>query len=146
MSKDTTYRRLIQAKEWRVLRNAYLTEHPQCEECLSQGRHVAANCVHHITPVESARTEDDARVLCYSWANLRALCIACHSDIHKAERSHSKEAHQQRVQDAFDRWKATHPAPTASKLPTSGGVLEKTDIDSQIHCRNSPLTEENSKI
>ena len=86
MSKDATYRRLIQAKEWRTLRNAYLAEHPQCEECLAQGRYVAANCVHHITPVESAKDEQTARALCYSVSNLRALCLAHHSGIHRADR------------------------------------------------------------
>ncbi len=137
MSKDATYRRLIQAKEWRTLRNAYLTQHPQCEECLAQGRHVAANCVHHVTPVESARDEATARHLCYSWANLRALCLNCHAEIHKAERSHSKEAHRQRVADAFERWKAEHPAPTRSKLPNWGAVLGNEGSDSEIHLPSS---------
>ena len=117
MSKDMTYRRLIQSKRWRALRNAYLTEHPKCEECEAQGIYRAANCVHHITPVESARDAEQAEQLCYAWSNLQALCIPCHAAIHKAERSHSRAAHLRREAERHERWKSEHPAPTTSKLP-----------------------------
>lgn len=116
MSKDATYRKLINTKRWRTIRNQYLTEHPQCEECLAQHRHIAANCVHHIVPVESAPTDVIAAELCYSVGNLRALCTRCHSEHHKAERSHSKEAHRQRTEDALNRWKQNNPPPTSSAL------------------------------
>lgn len=109
MSKDATYRQLIQAKRWKELRRAYLAEHPRCEQCLAQGIYQAANCVHHIIPVESARTEADAERLCYTWSNLRALCLRCHADIHRAQRSHSKQAHRQRTHDALERFKSAHP-------------------------------------
>lgn len=125
MSKDATYRKLIQAKEWRTIRNAYLAEHPQCEICLAEGKHVAANCVHHKTPVESAPTEAMARTLCYSWSNLQALCLTCHSNIHAAEHSHSKEAHKARTEDSLARWKANHPAPTADTLNPGGSFWER---------------------
>lgn len=120
MSKDVTYRKLIQTKLWRTIRNEYLSAHPQCEECLAQGRYVAANCVHHIVPVESAKDTETAKALCYTWSNLRALCIPCHSAIHAAERSHSKEAHQARQADALERFKANHPAPTECTLKPGG--------------------------
>ena len=137
MSKDVTYRRLIQAKEWRTLRNAYLSEHPMCEECLAQGRYVAANCVHHIVPVESAKDEQTARTLCYSVSNLRALCLEHHSEIHRAERSHSKEAHKARTQDALERWKANHPAPTADSLNSGGNFLNEGGSTPKSTCPSS---------
>lgn len=128
MSKDATYRRLIQSPRWRALRNAYLAEHPMCEECAAQTPPIrrAANCVHHVVPVESARSEDEAATLCYLYSNLRALCTQCHSNIHAAERSHSKEAHQARQADALERFKAAHPAPTRSWFDKKlGGMLGK---------------------
>ncbi|MGN1239276.1 MAG: HNH endonuclease signature motif containing protein [Paludibacteraceae bacterium] len=117
MSKDQTYRQLIASPRWRALRNAYLTAHPQCEACKAQGVYRAANCVHHLTPVETAPTREQAERLCYQESNLQALCIPCHAAIHKAQRSHSREVHRQREQERHERWKAEHPAPTASRLP-----------------------------
>ena len=62
--------------------------------------------VHHKTPVESARTPQEMEQLCFNPANLQALCISCHSKIHREARSHTKESHQQRESDRFERWKA----------------------------------------
>ncbi len=126
MSKDANYRKMIGGARWRVLRNAYLAEHPQCEDCLSHGIHKAANCVHHIVPCETARSVRDMETLMYSATNLRALCLDCHAAIHAAERSHSKEAHQARQADALERFKANHPAPTVSVFDKTGGVFRKS--------------------
>ena len=73
MSKDANYRKLIGSPRWRALRNAYLSEHPQCEECLSRGLYRAANCVHHIIPCETARSVKEMELLMFSASNLRAL-------------------------------------------------------------------------
>ena len=125
MSKDTNYRKMIGSMRWRALRNAYLAEHPQCEDCLSHGIYRAANCVHHIIPCETARSAKEMELLMFSASNLRALCLQCHSDLHAAERSHSKEAHEARQADALARFKAKHPAPTNSYFANSGGCLGK---------------------
>ena len=125
MSKDANYRKMIASPRWRALRNAYLAEHPQCEECLSRGLYRAANCVHHIIPCETARSAKEMELLMFSASNLRALCIQCHSNLHAAERSHSKEAHEARQADALVRFKAKHPAPTKSYFANSGGCLGK---------------------
>lgn len=101
---STTYIRLIQSREWKQLRAACLTEHPLCERCKQLGYIRAARCVHHLTPVESARTEQEAARLCFSPSNLQALCYDCHAEIHRLARSHSKQVHQQRQQQALQRW------------------------------------------
>lgn len=81
---------------------------PFCEQCKSQGIITAAQCVHHIKPIESGKTPEQMETLAFSMGNLMSLCFDCHSEIHKAERSHSREAHQQRTRDRLEQWKARH--------------------------------------
>lgn len=126
MSKDQTYRRLINCTKWRNLRNAYLAAYPQCQLCRAQGVHQAANCVHHIVPVETARNEADAERLAYSWSNLQALCLNCHKGIHQAERSHSRQVHQERQEQALERWKARHTARLGGVFSPEGGITPKS--------------------
>lgn len=99
------YRQLMSSKEWRTLRNSYLQQHPLCEECERKGYVTAARCVHHKTPVESGHSESECRDLAFRPTNLMALCFQCHADIHKAERSHSREAHKQRTRERLEQWK-----------------------------------------
>ena len=81
-----------------------MAEHPLCERCEAQGYVTASRCVHHIIPVESGRTEAECRDLAFRRNNLQALCYQCHSDIHKAERSHSKEVMKERCNERLDTW------------------------------------------
>ena len=67
----------------------------------------AAVDVHHIVPVESAKSQQEMERLCFNESgthNLEALCIPCHSKTHKEAGSHTKEAHQQREQDRLQQW------------------------------------------
>ena len=77
------YNRLINCQQWRNLRNWYLSSHPECERCLKDGIHTIAECVHHITPVEDGRSKSEMAALAYNPSNLMALCITCHTAIHK---------------------------------------------------------------
>ena len=88
-----------------MLRQEYLRAHPLCERCKRDGLVRSAIDVHHKVPVESAHTIAEMEQLAYDWNNLQALCIPCHASIHKAERSHSKQAHKQREDDRLERWK-----------------------------------------
>ena len=103
---SATYKRLIGSADWRRVRAQQLAEHPFCELCAKKGVYyqTGATEVHHIMPVDSARTEEEAERLAYGTSNLISLCHKCHSDLHKAERSHSKEAHQRRAEDELARW------------------------------------------
>ena len=103
---SATYKRLINSADWRRVRAQQLAEHPFCELCAKKGVYyqTGATEVHHIIPVDSARTEEEAERLAYSPSNLMSLCHKCHSDLHKAERSHSKEAHQRRAEEELARW------------------------------------------
>lgn len=108
MSKDKTYSKMIQSARWRQLRWLKLRITPTCEICNAGGRIKAAQCVHHKTPVESAKSEDQAKVLCFSLNNLQSLCFDCHQRLHNAQRYHSKYTHRQHTQDALERWRAKH--------------------------------------
>ena len=79
----------------------------------------AAVDVHHIKPVESAKTLMEMEQLCFDANNLQALCIPCHQRIHRELRSHSKEAHKQRQSESMARWAARH----GVKAEEAGGDL-----------------------
>ena len=104
MAHGKLYVSLMNSKEWRRLRMQVLSEQPLCERCKAEGYIVAARCVHHIVPVESGRTEAECRDLAFRRNNCQALCYQCHADIHKAERSYTKEVRQQRNDQRLSQW------------------------------------------
>jgi len=108
MAHSKEYQRLMGSSRWRKLRNEWLTEHPLCQMHKEQGKIVAAQCVHHITPIESANNDRLMESLAFSTTNLMSLCFECHAQIHKAQRSHSKEAHKKRAAERLERWKERH--------------------------------------
>ena len=70
---------IYNSKEWKELRAAKLrSTNGLCEECLKQGVNTEARCVHHIVPIETARTKDEMRRLSFNWDNLMSLCKPCH--------------------------------------------------------------------
>lgn len=115
MSRNPHYQRFLNRRRWKELRAWKLTHNPLCEMCQAKGKVVAAVDVHHIRPVESANTLKEMEQLCYDHTNLMSLCIQCHSAIHKAERSHSRQAHQQREADRLARWAASRQPPSEEK-------------------------------
>ena len=62
--------------------------------------------VHHKTPVESAKTEQEMEYLAYNMGgnNLEALCVPCHIRTHQEMRSHTKEKVQENKQRARRRF------------------------------------------
>jgi len=102
MSRAPRYQRLLNSPRWKNIRRAYLQQHPLCERCrregiaagvLPDGYITSAVDVHHKTPVESAKTEQEMERLAYNLDgnNLEALCIPCHIKTHQEMRSHTKE-------------------------------------------------------
>ena len=90
------------------MRAAKLANNPLCERCKAEGYVSAAQCVHHIVEVESGRTDDECRDLCFRWTNLQSLCYQCHAEIHREAHSHTKAAHRDREQERFIQWMARH--------------------------------------
>ena len=106
MSRNKDYQHLLNSKRWKQLREWKLQQNPLCELCEAEGFVRSAIDVHHKTPVESASTPQEMEQLCFTPSNLQALCISCHSKVHREARSHTKASHQQRERDRFERWKA----------------------------------------
>jgi len=59
---------------WRRLRDAYVAEHPECEDCLLRGLHTPAREVDHVIPFQGLG--DPLRL---DKRNLRSLCRRHHA-------------------------------------------------------------------
>lgn len=63
------------SKAWRKIRDRYIAAHPLCERCLTEGRYIPADLVHHRKPLSEGGSNDDS--------NLMSLCCSCHEKIHR---------------------------------------------------------------
>lgn len=100
MSRDKRYQKLLNSREWGIVkRMVWQRAGGLCERCKREGiaeRGVpyitpGVDC-HHIKPVESAKTEEEMRRLCYDWQNnIELLCVPCHIKTHQEMYSHKKE-------------------------------------------------------
>ena len=98
---------IYNSREWKELRIAKLrSTNGLCEECLKNGITNSARCVHHIVPIETARTKDEMRRLAIGCGlqGLKALCFACHARIHKELGSNTAKIVKQRAEARQDRW------------------------------------------
>lgn len=98
---------IYNSREWKELRIAKLrSTNGLCEECMKQGIVTSARCVHHVVPIETARTKDEMRRLAIDCGlqGLKALCFACHARIHKELGSNTAKIVRQRAEARQDRW------------------------------------------
>ena len=97
---------IYNSKEWKELRIAKLRANPLCEECMKEGIVTSARCVHHVVPIETARTKDEMRRLAIDCGlqGLKSLCFACHSRIHKELGSNTAKVVKARAEARQDRW------------------------------------------
>ena len=103
---------IYNSREWKELRIAKLRANPLCEQCIKDGEAVgipggyirSATCVHHIVPIETAKTKDEMKRLAFDVNNLKALCFACHARIHKDLGSNTAKIVRQRAEARQDRW------------------------------------------
>lgn len=71
---------------------------------MKQGIVKSARCVHHVVPIETARTKEEMKRLAFDVNNLKALCFACHARIHKEMGSNTAKIVRQRAEARQDRW------------------------------------------
>ena len=92
MSRDPRYQRLLNDKQWKLLRaEVFRRANGLCEICKAKGFITPGVDVHHIKPVETGRTVQEMERLAYNPNNCQLLCIACHIKVHQSMRSHTKE-------------------------------------------------------
>jgi 5-methylcytosine-specific restriction protein A len=97
---------IYNSKEWQELRIEKLRANPLCEECMKEGIVTSARCVHHVVPIETARTKDEMKRLAIDCGlqGLMSLCFACHARIHKELGSNTAKIVRQRAEARQDRW------------------------------------------
>lgn len=103
---------IYNSREWKELRIQKLRANPLCEQCIKDGEAIgipggyirSATCVHHIVPIETAKTKDEMKRLAFDVNNLRSLCFACHARIHKELGSNTAKIVRQRAEARQDRW------------------------------------------
>jgi 5-methylcytosine-specific restriction protein A len=81
-------------RAWKRIRDRYAAAHPLCEMCLKEGYITPGVDVHHIRPVEQAKTvegPDGMRSRCYDPNNVMLLCVEHHIKVHQDMRTHTKE-------------------------------------------------------
>jgi 5-methylcytosine-specific restriction endonuclease McrA len=92
MSRDPRYQRLLNDKRWKLLRaQVFRRTNGLCELCLKEGIYKPGVDVHHIRPVEQAKTVQEMERLAYNPANCQLLCVEHHIKVHQSMRTHCKE-------------------------------------------------------
>ena len=81
------YQNIYNTSAWRRLRQAYLQEHPLCEQCLKSDKVTAATEVHHVIPISYANDLLKMKDLGFNYNNLMSLCSDCHHQIHNKGQS-----------------------------------------------------------
>ena len=103
---------IYNSREWKQLTILKKRANPLCEQCIKDGEAIgipggyvkSVECVHHIIPIETARTKEEMRRLAFDWNNLMSLCKSCHARIHKELGSNTAKIVRQRAQARQDRW------------------------------------------
>jgi 5-methylcytosine-specific restriction endonuclease McrA len=122
MSRDRNYQRLLNSKRWQeVKRIVWQRTNGLCEECMKQGIVRAGVDCHHIVPVETATTPQEMERLCFDVNNVRLLCIACHSAIHKGMGKGTRKLAIERAKQRQDRWAEG----LTSRFTTAKGSIEE---------------------
>ena len=108
MSRDKNYQRLLNDKQWKLLRAAvFRRTNGLCEMCLKEGIIKPGVDVHHIRPVEQAKTvegPDGMRARCYDPNNVMLLCVPCHIKVHQEMGSHTAKYHKENYKKARNRF------------------------------------------
>lgn len=73
---------IYNSKEWKKLRKAYFQKNPLCERCLSMGKVVPAQHVHHIQSFMMYDNKEQRMQCALDWNNLMSVCVDCHNILH----------------------------------------------------------------
>ena len=130
MSRDKNYQRLLNSKRWQeVKRIVWQRTNGLCEECMKQGIVRAGVDCHHIVPVETATTPQEMERLCFDVNNVRLLCIACHSAIHKGMGKGTRKLAIERAKQRQDRWAEGLTSKFIKPKDNDNGTMETSTRD-----------------
>ena len=105
MSRDPRYQKLLNDKRWKLLRaQVFQRTNGLCELCLKEGIYTPGVDVHHIRPVEQAKTVQGMERRAYNPANCQLLCVEHHIKVHQSMRTHCKEKVRENKQRARRRF------------------------------------------
>lgn len=83
--------------EWKKLREAYLKQHPVCEECLNKGKVTPAEDIHHrISPFKNGECN---KALLLDYNNLMSLCKKCHNMIHSKQNNPNYKTVEEQIKE-----------------------------------------------
>ena len=105
MSRDPRYQKLLNDKRWKLLRaQVFRRANGLCELCKAEGFITPGVDVHHIRPVEQAKTVQEMERLAYDLNNCQLLCVEHHIKVHQSMRTHSKEKVKENKERARQRF------------------------------------------
>jgi 5-methylcytosine-specific restriction protein A len=76
-------------KQWKILRNWYIQQHPLCADCILEGKSTPADEVHHVRAFSTGATEEEKFELLLDPLNLVSLCSYHHDIRHGRGKSHN---------------------------------------------------------
>lgn len=76
------WNKYYQNRQWKLLRDYYMSLHPICADCAIEGRSVPADECHHKIPFSTGATHEEKMQLLLDPDNLVALCRTCHMKRH----------------------------------------------------------------
>lgn len=80
---DNQSSKYYNSKGWANLRNAYIVNHPLCEECLKEDIITPAQHVHHKIEFLRGSSDGERWNLLLDPENLESVCVNCHHKLHK---------------------------------------------------------------
>ena len=127
---------IYNSREWKHLTVLKKRANPLCEQCIKDGEAIgipggyvkSVECVHHIIPIETARTKEEMRRLAFDWNNLMSLCKSCHARIHKELGSNTAKIVRQRAEARQDRWADNLMSKFVKQEDNEGIQHQQTDI------------------
>lgn len=104
VKRSNLYKSLIHSARWRSFRRWVLDrDRWLCQSCLRSGFFRAATEVHHLLPVDWARSDEDKERRCFDPSNVESLCRPCHRRAH-LELCHdtTRQQRDQRLRQKID--------------------------------------------
>ena len=144
MSRDPRYQRLLNDKRWKLLRaQVFRRANGLCELCLKEGIYTPGVDVHHIRPVEQAKSVQEMERMAYNPANCQLLCVPCHIKVHQDMRTHTKEKVKENKERARQRFLEMNDPNFVSEREQDDACISHAEREqSRTKCNYEPPTDD----